>query len=239
MKAAKVTKGTAPDSRRTPGHLPALLYLAGQSLPVGAFAWSQGLEGACAEALVHDAPSLRVWLHGILRYGLERLDLPLLLRSYRAAAQKDRNAFLAWDALLKAGRESAELLLEEEQMGLALGRILHAQKLWPDWLGDCSCGYVAAFALAAERLGCLPEAEEDVACAYAISWLQNQVVTACKCLPLGQSAAQEIVIGLMAFVPDYVQGATRLADEEIGACLPALAIASSRHEEQYSRMFRS
>ncbi|MDR1489822.1 MAG: hypothetical protein LBS65_04955 [Desulfovibrio sp.] len=217
--------------------LPSLLYLCGQSLPVGAFSWSQGLEGACAEGLVRDGPGLRLWLLDILCSGLARFDLPVLLRCHQAAQREDRYDFLRWDALLLAGRESAELLLEEEQMGLALCRILRVQNLWPSWLAGCSCGYVAAFALAALLLGC-PSAGRT-ACAYAMGWLQNQAVAACKCLPLGQSAAQAVVLELMPLVARSVASAALVPDEDIGSSLPGLGVTASRHERQYSRMFRS
>ncbi|MDR2605049.1 MAG: hypothetical protein LBC55_06835 [Desulfovibrio sp.] len=75
----------------SPSRLLSLLYLAGPGLPVGAFAWSQGLEGACAEGTVNDAASLKERLLSVLLFGLERFDLPVLLRCYAAAA--GRNAF--------------------------------------------------------------------------------------------------------------------------------------------------
>ena len=43
----------------------------------------------------------------------------------------------------------------------------------------------------------------------------------------------------MGELPGIVNKAGQLADEEIGSSLPALALASSRHEQQYSRLFRS
>jgi urease accessory protein len=204
---------------------------------VGAFSWSQGLEGACAEGLVRDGSSLRLWLLDILHFGLARFDLPVLLRCHRAAQEEDKSAFLRWDALLLAGRESAELLLEEEQMGLALCRILRAHGLWPAWLSECSCGYAAAFALAALLLGC--PSGVQIACAYAMGWLQNQAVAACKCLPLGQNEAQGVVLGLMPLVARSAEAAARVPDEDVGSSLPGLGVTASRHERQYSRMFRS
>jgi urease accessory protein len=40
-------------------------------------------------------------------------------------------------------------------------------------------------------------------------------------------------------VPVAVDEGFSLADDEIGASSPALAIASSAHETQYTRLFRS
>jgi urease accessory protein len=285
----------------SPARLLSLLYLAGPSLPVGAFAWSQGLEGACAEGTVRDAASLKARLLTVLRFGLERFDLPVLLRCYAAAAgrnaceccperpehahpeqpqstlpeQPDRarpeqpqstqreqpeharpertvdvcrrhappqvrtEEFLYWDRLLLAGRESAELLQEEKQTGYALCRLLREQGLWPEDLGEHSCGYTAAFALAAALLAPDPGDGQDAACAYAWSRMENQAVAACRCMPLGQRAVQRVLLDIMPEIPASVERAALTPDEDIGACLPGAVLASCRHERQYSRLFRS
>ena len=99
-----------------PALLP-LLYLAGQTLPVGGFAWSQGLEAAVEQGLAGDAAGLRRWLAGVLHYGLARNDLPLLLRLHRAAMTQDATGLRFWNDRVLASRESAELWQEEVQMG--------------------------------------------------------------------------------------------------------------------------
>jgi urease accessory protein len=222
-----------------PSFLLPLLYLASPALPTGAFAWSQGLAPACANGLVQDAPSLRAWWGDILHFGLECLDLPVLFRCFQAAGKEDAPVFFHWNDAIFAGRESAELWREEEQTGKALCRLLRVQGLCPDWMRDRECGYVAAFALAAVRLGCPAEAVQETACAYVWSWLENQAAIACKCLSLGQNEVQSIVLDLMPRVSETVVRAARIPDEAVGSCLPGLAIASSGHERQYSRMFRS
>ncbi|MFL6660844.1 MAG: urease accessory protein UreF, partial [Rhizobacter sp.] len=58
-------------------------------------------------------------------------------------------------------------------------------------------------------------------------------------VPLGQSAGQRILARLADEIPDAVDHAMRLADDERQAYAPMLAILSSRHETQYSRLFRS
>jgi urease accessory protein len=216
-----------------------LLYLASPALPVGAFSWSQGLAPACAEGLVSDENSLRRWLLSLLLFGLERLDIPVFFRCYRAAGKNDARSFFHWNAMLLAGRESAELWREEEQTGKALCRLLRELELLPCWMRERTCGYVAAFALAAVRLGLDPDREEEAACAYVWSWLENQTAAACKCLALGQSAARRVLLHIMPEITRSVARAAQTADEDVGASLPGLALASSRHETQYSRLFRS
>ena len=232
--------------------LTALLYLAGQSLPVGGFAWSQGLAAAVERGHAGTAEGVRRWLWGVLRLGLARNDLPLLLRMHAAAASNNASALARWNALMLAGRESRELWQEEIQMGRALRRILLDQNLLPHWPLPDNIGYTACFAIAAVMLDqharsmqpyCDPAAQQraaaDTACAYAWSWLQNQVAVACKTVPLGQTAAQKLLLEFMPAVPQIVAQALALPDEDIGSSLPGLALCSAGHERQYSRLFRS
>ena len=87
--------------------LTALLYLAGQSLPVGGFAWSQGLAAAVERGHAATTEGVRRWLLGVLRLGLARNDLPLLLQvphphavnpdpTLRAHAEQAGWDILAW-----------------------------------------------------------------------------------------------------------------------------------------------
>ncbi len=60
-----------------------------------------------------------------------------------------------------------------------------------------------------------------------------------KLVPLGQTQGQQALARLIGRVPAALDQALALADADIGSSCPALAIASSRHETQYTRLFRS
>jgi len=62
---------------------------------------------------------------------------------------------------------------------------------------------------------------------------------AIKSVPLGQSAGQRILARLTRDIPCAVVQALSLDDDTRQAFSPMLAILSSRHEHQYSRLFRS
>jgi urease accessory protein len=79
----------------------------------------------------------------------------------------------------------------------------------------------------------------DAALGYAWAWLENQIVAGVKLIPLGQTAGQRLQRRLAGAIAAAVDQALQLPDEALGASLPALAIASSRHEAQYTRLFRS
>jgi urease accessory protein len=95
---------------------------------------------------------------------------------------------------------------------------------------------LAAHALAANALSIDAEAALT---GYLWTWLENQVLCAIKTIPLGQVAGQRMLLALGGSIPDTVAKARRTADDDLANFAPGLAMASSRHETQYTRLFRS
>ena len=79
----------------------------------------------------------------------------------------------------------------------------------------------------------------QVLIAYLWSWLENQVMAALKAVPLGQTDGQKILLALGARLSPLAEQARLVGDESLGSFAPGLAILCSRHETQYSRLFRS
>ncbi len=215
-----------------------LLQLTSPALPVGAYAYSQGLEQAIEAGWVTDAAQLQVWVGGLLSHSVGALDIPVLLRLHAAWSAADPSAVRQWSAWLHACRESAELQAEDRQLGSALARLLidlGLEEARP-WQTDAQVTYATLFALAAARWRI--EAH-DMALGYLWSWCENQIMAALKLMPLGQTAGQRILSALIEQLPVILQRAATCADADIGQLAPAQAIASARHETQYSRLFRS
>ena len=79
----------------------------------------------------------------------------------------------------------------------------------------------------------------DTALGYAWNWLENMVAAAVKLVPLGQTAGQRVQLVLARSLSEAVQRGLALDDAQIGASAPCMALASSLHETQYTRLFRS
>jgi len=75
--------------------------------------------------------------------------------------------------------------------------------------------------------------------AYLWTWLENQVMAAVKAIPLGQNAGQRLLATLGARIPELAAEAAALPEAQWSNFSPGLAIASSLHETQYTRLFRS
>ena len=199
---------------------PRLLQLASPTLPVGAYSYSGGLEAAIEAGIVTDAASAQRWIGDVLEYSVLRMEAPLLLRMIGAPDPK-------WNEMLLASRETAELRAEMVQMGYSLNRLL------PE-LGIEACpydepGFPAVYAHAIRAWGIAPR---EALVAYLWAWLENQVMAAVKAVPLGQTDGQKMLLALGA-------GLQKIGEGEPGNFAPGLAMLSSRHETQYSRLFRS
>jgi urease accessory protein len=215
-----------------------LYQLVSPALPIGGFTYSQGLEWAVESGWVTDGATLSDWLIGLIDDGLTCLELPVLVRLYRACESADREALQSWGLHLLASRESAELRAEERNRARALVGLLEKLGVgdvasWRDELLHCQ---LAPYALAAVRWT-IPL--HDSLQGYAWTWLENQVAAAIKLVPLGQTDGQRVLLELAARLPPAVARALEIDDDEIGAAAPALAIASACHETQYTRLFRS
>ena len=201
-----------------------LLQLASPTLPVGAYSYSQGLEAAIEARIVFDSKTAETWIADVLELSVARMEAQVL-RAQIAAPSQELNDFFV------ATRETAELRAETLQMGQALSRLL-ADLAIPVPIEEPA--FPTAFAVAVRHWGIEPR---EGVIAYLWSWLENQVMAAVKAVPLGQTAGQKILLDL----GDRLSELARLdiAEEHWTNFTPGLAYLSSRHETQYSRLFRS
>lgn len=217
-----------------------LLQLSSPTLPVGAFAYSQGLESAIESGYINDKKSLQYWLKDALQLSLKKVDLPLFYRLYKAWEVNDKGGVLYWNQTLRAQRETSELRDEDHHLGLALARllkdleVLDAADLHQHHRDDLC--FLTVFTLAAYRWNI---DMEQAANGFIWSWLDNQIAAAIKLVPLGQTDGQKVLSALLPEIPAVVTESFVIKDDAIGASLPMMAILSSQHETQYSRLFRS
>ena len=218
--------------------LPRLLQLCSPTLPIGAFAWSQGLECAVDRGWIRDEASAGQWILGLLGHSIRRLDVPVFARLYAAWTGGDTVAIRQWNARLYASREAAELQREDQHLGAALARLLTDLGIaeaepWRTAPRGC---LATLFSLAAVRWDIpLPEA----ATGYVWAWAENQVIAAARLIPLGQTAAQRLLTAMGPALTRAVAEGLMVTDEDIGGLAPGLGLAGALHETQYSRLFRS
>jgi len=214
-----------------------LLQLVSPSLPVGAYSYSQGLEAAVEAGVVRDAATAQRWISDVLALSIGRMEAPVFLRLADAWARDDLAAAATWNEYFVASRETAELRAETLQMGYSLRRLLRDLSLDVEVLDRIEpLSYPAAFTFAITRWRIDPI---EALPAYAFGWAENQVLAAIKAVPLGQTDGQRLLLALSTEVESMTEHARGMGDEDLGNFAPGLAILSSRHETQYTRIFRS
>lgn len=225
-------------SELSPQALLRLFQLSSAALPIGAFAYSQGLEQAVALGDVRCRATAATWISGMLARSVLTLDVPVLGRLHGAFATSAAGEVRRWNDYLFAARGTRELRAEERQVGSALARLLSREGVpaAANWVADTRVTLATCFALAGVTWGA-PAAQ--VALSYTFAWAEAQVGAATRLIPLGQSDAQRVLSVLIEGAAAGVARGLKLADSELASTTPGQLLLSALHETQYSRLFRS
>jgi urease accessory protein len=229
------------------GLLPLFAWLS-PAFPVGAFAYSHGLEQAVADGDVRDADTLAAWLRDLLAHGSIRTDVILAACSARAfvtdeaglAEDQASPGFAEVAALAIALQPSRERRLETCQQGRSFLEALCAA--WPsqalDRLLEASpqIAYPVAFgaAVAAHNLPLRP-----ALAAYALQFAGNLVSAVVRLGVVGQTDGQRIIASLAGAASHAAKLTAGAGLGDLGSASFRSDLASIRHETKYSRIFRS
>jgi urease accessory protein len=220
--------------------LPLLVWLS-PGFPIGAFAYSHGLEWAVEAGDIVDARSLEAWLVDLLEFGALRSDGILFSAAFRHATAADWPALIEANALAVALAASAERRLETTAQGAAF--VAATRAAWDceplrrlDQMPDRRIAYPTAVAAAASGhrlpLGASLEA-------FVLAQAANLVSAALRLGVIGQTDAQKIVAALLPPIRALARAAHGAGLADLGGAAFRSDIAAMRHETQYSRLFRS
>lgn len=219
----------------TSSSLPLWVWLS-PAFPVGAYAYSHGIEWAVEAGDVRDAASLRLWLEDLADHGGPRLDVCLFAAAHRAA--HDPAALVDVNQLAVALAASAERRLETTGQGTAF--VAAARAAWPckplDAFGAEPVAYPVALGAAAAGHGV---ALDEAGPAFAVALFANFVSAASRLSVIGQTDGQKLIAALMPRLVAMSVEATASDPEALGACAFRSELAAMKHETQYSRLFRS
>ena len=197
------------------------------SFPVGAFAYSHGLEWAVQSGQIISSSDVHDWLTDLLRHGAGNSDAVFLSAAYRGLEPVEQI-----DALALAMAPSKERRMEAILQGEAF-----AATVRDVWGHDIPASTLAVVVGAAARQQGLPLT--DVISLFLHAFASNQVSAAIRLVPLGQTDGQRILADVASLCVELAETAAGATLDDIGpACLLG-DIASMNHETQYSRLFRS
>lgn len=196
------------------------------AFPVGAFAFSHGLETAIHEERVPDAAGLEAWLLDLLQHGSGRSDVVLLAAAFLEADLAEVQA----QAL--AFQPSLERREETVQLGAAFCRTV--RDVWGADLPDL------AYPVAVGRAAALRQiAVEDAAAVYAQSFVSNLVSAAVRLVPLGQTEGQAVLARLQDACVALGQAAPDFTLDDLASAAFLSDIQAMRHETLCPRIFQS
>jgi urease accessory protein len=205
-----------------------LLAWLSPAFPIGAYAYSHGLEWAVEAGDISDEPTALAWLRDLLHHGTGRADAILVRHALQATT--DPVALDSLAELALALTPARERRAETQDQGAAFAL---AAAPW----GDIRAApYPIAFGALAGRHGI---AAPLAVAGYLQAFTANLISAAVRLIPLGQTAGLRL---LAALQPDTLAVAAATASatlDDLGGCAFRSDIAAMRHETQYTRLFRS
>lgn len=199
------------------------------SYPVGAYAYSHGLEAAVEVKAINSVDDLRNWLEDLLTAGAGYSDPILLAAAYRSDTA---DALQDIDQLARAFAPSKERLAETDLQGAGFCQTTAAISGYeiPNLTYPVAIGYAA-------RLHDLPL---DVTVhMFLHAFVSNLVAAAQRLMPVGQVQGQRILSDMAPQIAQSAQDAMTSDIADLSGCCFLADITSMQHETQYSRMFRS
>ncbi len=211
-----------------------LLTWLSPAFPVGAFAWSQGLETGIGDGRITVGADLKDWIGGALAHGGLKTDAIIVAQAHTGAADAARLQELADLALaLTAPSERhAETTLTGDAFAIAA-------RAWPSDVFarlPQPCPYPVAVGAIAGAQG-IGLAETLIG--YLTAAVQAQVSVAVRLVPLGQTAGLQVMAGLEPAIAALAEAAAKASLDDIGGIAYAADIAQMRHETLGVRVFRS
>ena len=235
---ARATEAAAPVA---PPALYRLMTWLSPSFPVGAFAYSSGIEWAVETGDIRDAETLKSWLAAMLSDGAGFCDAVLLAHAWRAGTAGDDAALVEVAELAAALTPSRERHLETTAQGRAFADIARAawscgtlERLTATWSGPIAYP-VAVGTVAAGHDVPLDATLHAFLHAQTANWISAGV----RLIPLGQTDSQRVLAALEGVVAAVAARAMHATLDELGSATFRADLASMHHETQYTRLFRS
>lgn len=212
-----------------PAALQKLLTWLSPAFPVGAFAWSAGLESAIADRTISDSAALQNWLEGVLAHGGLKTDAIFVAQAWKQDTTLPDLADLAI-ALTPARERLSETTITGDNFAIAA-------KAWPaDLALPQPCPYPIAVGATARAHGI---DLEDSILAYLTAAVHSQISVAVRLVPLGQTDGLRVMAALEPRVAALAKTAATATLADLGSIAYATDIAQMRHETLEPRIFRS
>jgi urease accessory protein len=209
--------------------------------PVGAFAYSSGIEWAVEAGDIRDLRTLENWLETMLSDGAGKSDGVFFCCAYRAIASEDERALIDVAELAAAFAPTRERHLETTAQGRAFMETTQAawpcpalDKLRSLWSGAVAYPVAVAIACAGHNIPLAPALR-----AFLTAVTANWVSSGVRLIPLGQTDSQRALKSLESVIALVASRAFDATLDDLGGATFRADLFSALHETQYTRLFRS
>ena len=196
------------------------------AFPIGAFAYSHGLEWAIDKGHVNNGEKLQKWITDLLEYGSLRTDaisISLILRGHD---------FKKMNELSMALCPARERLLETKLQGSAFAKII--EDVWQQDIGELSLPVAVALAAKNQSI------EQDLILpAYLQAFCSNLISVAIRLIPIGQTEGQRIMFELSSTISDLVQSASESEIDDLNSACFFSDVSAMEHEHLQPRIFKT
>ncbi len=230
---------TPTDSRMLA--LSRLLQFTDSTFPVGTFSFSNGLETASFEGIVHDAETLKqlTWSQAIqAAYS----DGVAAIHAHRAFLKNDYERIAEADRYLMLFKMNDEARLMLKRMGKKFAEL--AAKLFDNdivsrWLQDIKEEKVPGTFPIAQGIAYAAAGVDEKAlfCAHQYGVMNMVLSAALRCVKVSHYHTQKILFELSERVEDLYAEASQMELKDMNAFFPELDILASLHEKGNMRMF--
>ena len=207
------------------------------SYPVGAYAFSHGLENAVDTELVNHVSDVTDWVGSVVSSGNGFADLVFLAAAWEASS--DALALEEIAELAHAFQVTSELRTESVAQGAAF--LSATQQAWPCEAlhllpADVPLAYPVVVGVAAAG----HDIDKALALhAYGHAFVANLVSAAVRLIPLGQTQGQQSIAALAPVVDAAVERALTTPLARVATSTLMVDVVSMNHETQYTSLFRS
>lgn len=218
-----------------------LLQFTDSTFPVGTFSFSNGLETAAFEKVVHDAETLREFV-GSQALQAAFSDGVAAIHAHRAYLKGDYDGVAEADSALLAFKMNAEARLMLQRMGKKLAELsshLFESQLISRWLDDIRAErvpgtYPVGQGMAYAAAGV---SEQEMFCAHQYGVINMVLSAALRCVRVSHYDTQKILFDLAGVAQRYYEEASTMELKDMNAFFPQLDILASLHEKGNMRMF--
>ena len=225
-------------------HISHLIQFSDATFPVGTFSFSNGLETASYEKIVHDAASLEQYACAAARQAAFSDGVAALI-AHRAAASGDYEALTRIDRQLMLFKMNDEARMMLRRMGKKLAelgvRLFPGSEMLRQWLDDINDektpgSYPVAQGIVFSLAGI---SEEDLYASSQYGVINMILGAALRCVRVSHYETQEILFRIASEIPELFAEAKEMTFDDMNCFVPEMDILASLHEKGQMRMFMS